>query len=385
VQIAAAFFHSLSSKMPLSKADTDIISQGGNRVGLPDRCSSEIVNPSDTFLELMMLTPLKDGRQVSRNASEVAARQTSTRGKPGKSEAPATEAMPVENLEKRLNQQAQQVNRQQSGHLSPAVPPPAFCARPGSPARDEAPLRQNGNAALGARSVPRLPNTQPLLSPRTAKSQWASRLAPVMETPVPSRSSFRPPVRTPQAATRDTIRSSTPQPSYRATLGMTNVAQQQQQQQLNQMRSRSYQPPRPLQQSPSRSQPGVPRINPPAGLLQAPPAPPPPPARAATPGRGAASPLVGRSSPHPRSPQPLPGRAGGPNWGLTGNHFHGMGAVSKSSDKRELMIAAHELDEEAGSGIMAQRTMSRLSCASSSASEAQGWRSRRGNTHSCCC
>merc|ERR1719433_2032914 len=113
-------------------------------------------------------------------------------------------------------------------------------------------------------------------------------------------------------------RSATPGPSFRATRGSPNFQQQQQQQQQSppppqqsnhSMRSRSYQPPRPLQQCPSRGYGGVPRVNPPAGLPQAPPpAPPAPPARSPTPGRGAASPPVkpcsasplGRNTPQTR-------------------------------------------------------------------------------------
>jgi len=377
-------------RMPLLKADTDIISQGANRIGLPDRCSSEIVNPSDTFLELMMLTPLKDGRQVSR-ASEHSTQQHAAHGNSVKVANAAREAMPVENLDNRLNQQ---VCRQQSGRVSPPVPPPAFGGtRLGGPTRDEAAARPQPNAAGGARSLPRLPHTQPQLSPRTreaAKHQWASKLAPVMETPVPSRSSFRPPVRSPPAAHRETIRSSTPGPSFRATL----PAQQQQQQQHSTTRSRSYQPPRPLQQSPSRSQGSI-RVNQPAGLLQPPPAPPPPPARSATPGRGPASPPMGKCSPNAQNPHQMPCKLGNPQWGRSASPFPNAcqmaTACSKFSDKRELMIAvqAQEVEDEGFdgmvAGMVAPRTLSRMSCASSSASEAPGWRPRRGNGHSCCC
>jgi len=347
-------------------------------------------------MELMMLTPLKDGRQISRNTSENVARQNAAHGNSVKVACPNMESMPAENLESRFSNT---VSRQRSGRISPPLPPPAFCSKP--PSRDEAVPPRPSNAASGARSVPRLPHTQPLLSPRaqeSAKSQWASKLAPVMETPVPSRASFRPPMRSPQSASRDIMgsRSSTPGPSFRTTLGgMTNVVQQQQQQQLqqqqlnhNSMRSRSYQPPRPLQTSPSQGRGGVPRINAPAGLPQAPPVPPPPPSRAATPGRAAPA-IGGMSTPQPRSPQQMPCRLGGPQWGRTASPLRGAcqmaAACSKSSDKRELMIAATEVEEEAGSGIVAPRTLSRLSCASSSASEATGWRPRRGNAQNCCC
>jgi hypothetical protein len=383
---------------------------------LPDRCSSEIVNPSDTFLELMMLTPLKDGRQVSRSTSENVARQKAAHGNSVKVACPATESMPVENLDSRFDQQASRQRTGTGGRVSPPIPPPAFCAWPGGPSQNEATQLQHAKAANGARSVPRLHNTPPLNSPRkeSAKSQWASKLAPVIETPVASRASFRPPGRSPQAATREVMgsRSATPGPSFRPTRGMTNAAPHQQQMQQQQqppppqqhpnhsMRSRSYQPPRPLEQCPSRSYGGVPRVNPPAGLAQAPPAPPAPPCRSPTPGRGCASPPakrsgasppLGRNSPQTRGSQELPCKQGGPQWGRAAspNPMRGANymaaACSKSLDKRELMIAAAELEDEAGSGIVVPRTMSRLTD-DSSASETSGWRPRRGGSvHSCCC